>query len=116
MTIIDSDTTGGLVGDMDIMFLIDKALESAAHGYHIVIGVRGENKDILRIGFSALRTSRIVRIGFASGPTGDGMLDIIKDFDITVICRPVKSNQFGERVVGIVLIGKFKDGFIRSLA
>ena len=94
LVVTDGDTAGSLVGNVNIMPLIDESCERTAHTDDIVIGVRGEDHHVLREGFSPFGTIAVVGVGFASRPTGDGMLQVIEDLDVAVIGRAEERYEF----------------------
>ena len=51
----------------------------------------------------------IVRIRLAAGPSGDGVLQIIEYFDIYVVSRTVKCQQFAQSVFIIIFIGELQN-------
>ena len=110
------DAPAGLVGDMYVMPLFDQAGKRAAHRDDIVVGVRRENKHVLGVGIGSLGTVGIVGIGLSAGPTRDGMLQVVEDTDIAVVCRPVQGNQFAQSVVVVVAIGQLQYRFSGLLA
>ena len=46
--VVDSNVTGGLIGDMDVVALMRQANECTAHRNDVVVGVRRENEHGLR--------------------------------------------------------------------
>ena len=108
LVITHGDTSAGLVSHMHIMSLFDQSCKGASHRYHIVVGVRREDQHILRIGLSAFGAIRVIGIRLAAGPSGDGMLEVVEDLDVTVVGRLKAGDQFGQTVVVIVLVGEFE--------
>ena len=47
--VVNSKVSGGLVGNVNIMSLMNQADECTSHGNHIVIRMRRENENLLRI-------------------------------------------------------------------
>jgi len=61
------------------------------------------------IRLSALGTVGVVGVGFASGPSGYSMLKFVEHFYVHIVGRAVKSHEFAEAVVVVILIGKFEN-------
>ena len=84
---------------MHIVLLVNEALQSAAHRDNVVVGVRAEHDYTLGIGVGALGTVGVVGVGFAAGPAGDGMLKIVKYFDVDIVGRAIEGEEFAEAPV-----------------
>ena len=109
LLVIDGNVSRGLVSDMHIVSVLDKSVESPTHGYDVVIGVGRENDHSLGKWESSLRTIAVVSIGLATRPSGDGILDVIEDLNIAVICRAVLTQKVAKLVADIVLVGKVEE-------
>ena len=116
LLITHGDIARGLVGYMHIVPLHHQAAEGTSHRDHIVIGVWAKNKHPLLSRQGTLRPIRVIGIGLAPWPTGDGVLDIIKHLDIGIIGRAIDRKQLSQLMVGIILIGQLQDRLIDLLA
>ena len=90
LLVIDGDVAACLVSDVDIMSLLDKTVKGSAHRDNVVVGVRRKDDDPLGIRLCTLWTIGVVVIGLAAGPTGNGMLQVVKDSYVAVISRAVE--------------------------
>jgi hypothetical protein len=63
-----------LIGDMDFMPLVVKALEGSTHGNNVVVRVRTKNDYFLFGGEGTFRSMCIIGIRFSAGPTSNRML------------------------------------------
>ena len=79
------DIARGLVGHMHVVMLVAQTTQGAAHRDHVVVGMRTKHNHLLRIGQSALRTTGVVGIRFASRPARNRVLDIVEDLDVHII-------------------------------
>ena len=59
-------------------------------GYDIIIRMRREYNDTFWIRFRTFGAISVVCIRLAARPTGDGVLQIVENLDIYIICRTVK--------------------------
>ena len=116
LIVTHGNAAAGLVRHMDVMSLLNQTREGAAHRDDVVIGVRREDKDVLRVRFGTLRTVRVIGIRFAARPTGDSMLEVVEDLDVTVIGGRETGDEFIQTVVVIVLVGQFENRFAGLLA
>ena len=57
---------GGLVGHVNVVFLIDESLECASHRYYVVVGVGAEHYHALGVGIGTFGTICVVGVGLAS--------------------------------------------------
>ena len=101
---------------MHIVILVAKAAQRPSHRNHIVVGMRTEDDDLLRIRRRAFGTCRIVGIRFATGPAGNGMLDIVEDFDVYLISRTIERKQLAQVMFAIVFVCQLQDRFAGQLA
>lgn len=76
------------------MLLFYQAADCTTHGDYVIIGMRREYDDTFRIRFRTFGTISIVCIWFTARPSGDGVLQIVEDLDIHIICRTKQSQQF----------------------
>ena len=65
---------------------------------------------------SSLGTIGVVGIRLATRPAGDGVLEVVENFDVYVICRAVERKQLAKPPVVIVILGEFFNRLIRHLA
>ena len=93
LLVIDGNVSRGLISDMHVVSVLDESMEGSTHGYDVVIGVGRENDHSLGEWESSLRTIAVVSIGLATRPSGDGILDIVEDLNIAVVCRAVLTQQ-----------------------
>ena len=100
-----------LVCHMHVVTLLHQTADGAAHGYHIVIGMRRKDDHTLGERLGTLRTIRIIRIGLAAGPAGDGMLQVVEYLDVHIIGRAVKHQQLAQAVLVIILVGQLQNRF-----
>ena len=101
-----------LVSHVHLMLLVAESAQRAAHRDHVVVRVRTEDDDTLRIGLGALRTVRVVGVGFAARPTRDGVLNVVEDADVHVVGRAVEGQQFAQSVLAVILVGELQDRLI----
>jgi hypothetical protein len=76
----DGDVARGLVGDVDLVPLLDEADERAAHADDVVVGVGREDDDALgedRV-VRAVDVAGLLARGLAAGPAGDRLLQLRK--------------------------------------
>ena len=73
------DIAGGLVGHVHLMVVFHKANKRAAHRNNIVIRVRTKDNNPFGEGLGTFGTVDIFGIGFAARPSGDGVLQLIKN-------------------------------------
>ena len=86
--------SGSFISYMHFMFLFHQPAKRSSHGNNVVVRVRRENYDTFRIWFGAFGTVSVVRVGFTARPSGNGMLQIVKDFNVYVVCGTVKRQKF----------------------
>ena len=92
--VTDGDVARGLVCYVYVVVLVDQTLEGTAHRDDVVIGVRREHDHALGIRLAALWTEGIVGVRLAAGPAGDGVLKVVEDLDVHVVCGTVDCKQF----------------------
>ena len=114
--VADSDVTTGLISHVNLVFLLHQTLEGTTHGDDIIVGVRREDNHTLLGGFRTLRTVAVVSIGFSTGPSGDGVLQVVEDLDIHVVSRTINSQELAKTILVVILVGEFEDGFACVLA
>ena len=100
------NVTGSLVCHMHVMFLLYQTADSTAHRDDVIIRVRREYNDTFGIRFSTFGTIGVVCVRLAARPTGDGMLQVVENLDIYVVCRAVKGKQFTQTVFVVVFVGQ----------
>ena len=105
-----------VVGDVHVVVLLNESADGATHRDYVVVGVRREYYHALLCGQRTLRTVGVVGVRLAARPSGDGMLQVVKDLDITVVCRTEESEKVGESVLVIVLVGELEDRLLHELA
>ena len=72
------------------MSLLYQTTERTSHRNHVIIWMRREYYHTFREWFSTFRTISIVCIRLTTRPSGNSMLQIIKDLDIYIISRTIK--------------------------
>ncbi len=70
---------------MYLVALTHQSLESTPHGDHIIIGMGAKDDHPFGIGFGPLGAVGIICLGLTTGPSGNGMLQIIENLDIDII-------------------------------
>ena len=98
------------------MSLLHQTDEGSAHRDHVVVGVRREDHYAFREGLRGDRARRIVGVGLAAGPSGDGVLQVVEDVDVDLVVGAALFEQFAQRVFDIVLVGKFQNRFLHHAA
>ena len=111
-----SDIAGSFVCYVYFMFLLYQTAESSTHRDNVIIRMGRENNHTFRVGFCTFGTIGVVSIRLAARPSGDGVLQIIENFDIYIVCRTIKSQQFTQTVFIIILVGQFQNRFACQLA
>lgn len=106
----------GLIGHMQVVALLDKALDGTTHRDDVVVGMGREDNDALGEWLGALGAIGIVGVGLASGPSGDGVLQVIEYLDVGIVSRTIEGEQLGESVLIVVLVGELEDGLAGNLA
>ena len=114
--VIDSNVSRGLISDMHVMSVLNESVEGSTHGYDVVIGVGREDDHSLGKWESSLRTIAVVSIGLATRPSGDGILDIVEDLNIAVVCRAVLTQQVTQLVADVVLVGEVEESLAGLIA
>ena len=110
------NVTGSFVSHVYVMLLFYQAADCTTHGDYVIIGMRREYDDTFRIRFRTFGTIGIVRIRFTTRPSGDGMLQIVEDLDIHIICRTKQSQQFAQTIFIVILVCQFQDRLACQLA
>src|SRR5690606_17005759 len=100
----------GQVNDGDVVALFDEAREGAAHAEHLVGGFGGEDDHAFGVGRGALGAVGVVGVGFAAGPAGDGVLDLVEDADVEVVGGALLGEQVGHAVFAVVFVEEFEHG------
>ena len=77
--------------------------------------MRREDDHTFRIRFCAFRTIGIISIRLTARPSGNGVLQIIEDFDIYIVRRTVKCQKFTQTVFVIVFICQLQNRFAGQL-
>ena len=114
--ITHGNVSARLVSYMYVVPLFYQATDSATHRDNIIIGMGREYNDALGVRSGTFGTIRIVSVRFAARPSGNGVLQVIEYFDIDIIGRPVKSQQFAQSVFVVILVRQFQDGLPGELA
>ncbi len=78
--------------------------------------MRAENNDPFGIRRRPFGTGRIVGIGFATRPSGDRVLHVIKYLDIHFVGTAEHLDQVHHAVFGVILIFYFEYGLFNLLA
>ena len=65
---------------------------------------------------SSLGTIGVVGIRLATRPAGDGVLEVVENFDVYVICRAVERKQLAKPPVVLLFVGVFVNMHMRHLA
>ena len=63
-----------------------------------------------------LRAIGIVSIWFSAWPSGDGVLQIIENLDVCIVCRTIESQEFAQSVLVVILVGELQDRLTYLLA
>lgn len=111
----DGDIARGLVGDVDLVLLIDETNQRAAHRDDVVVGMRREDDDAfgkdIAIGTGAVaRLSRMGRL--AAGPADDRSLEMPKDCQIDVVGRAAVGQKVLQSVFVVVGVGQLEDRLV----
>ena len=101
---------------MDVVAVLRKTSQSSAHGNNIVIRMRGEHHDSLRIWKRPFWTGRIVCVRFSARPPADYMLEIVENLYVDLAGRSFFSNQVTHSVVVVVSVRKLEDRLVKLLA
>ena len=115
LLIANSNVSAGFVGDMHVVALLYESSNGATHGDDIVVGVWGEDDDLLGERLCTLRTIGVVGIGLATGPARDGVLQVVEDLDVGIVGRTIECQQFRQAVLIVVLVGEFQNGLLCHL-
>ena len=113
--IAHSNVSTRLVGHMNLMSLRHQALNGAAHRNNVIIGMRREHHNTLRIGLRTLWAIGVVGIRFSTRPARDGVLQVVEYLDIGIISRPIKRQEFRKAVLVVVFVRQFQNGFASLL-
>ena len=84
--IAHGDVTARLVGHVDIVLLLHQSADGAAHRDDVVVGVGREDHYALGIGVGPFRTVGIIRIRLPAWPSRDGVLQVVENLDVGVVC------------------------------
>ena len=95
---------------MHVVTLRGQTDEGATHGNHVVVRVRGEDENRLGEGVGTYRTGAVVGIGFAARPSGNGVLEVVKDVNVNLVKLTHLFQELAQTVVLVVLFGEFEDG------
>ena len=68
--------------------------------------MRREDYDIFWEWISALRAIGVVCIWLATWPSCDGVLEVVEDLDVAVVCRVIFGDELAKSEIVIVLVGK----------
>ena len=98
------NVTGSFVSHVYVMLLFYQAADCTTHGDYVIIGMRREYDDTFRIRFRTFGTISIVCIWFTARPSSDGVLQIVEDLDIHIICRTKQSQQFAQTIFIVILV------------
>ena len=113
LLVAHGDITRCLVGNMHIVVLLHQSADGATHRDDVVVGVGREHDDSLGIWGSALGSGAIVDVGFATRPSGDGVLQLVEDLDIYQSGLTVELlYQVAKSVVNIILGRKLEQWFL----
>ncbi len=94
------------------MMLLYQSANGATHRDDIIVGMRREHNDALGVGQRTLRTSAVVGIRLAAGPSGDGVLQLVEHGDVDQSGLSVELlHQVPQSVVFIVFCRELQHGF-----
>src|SRR5690606_18983281 len=100
---------------MHFMSLISQANKSSTHRDNIVIRMGRKDYTSFLSWFRTLWALAIIRIGFSTWPTGDGMLDKVKNLDVYIIYRTFLSCELSHPVIIIIFFCQLKNRFLKCL-
>ena len=78
--------------------------------------MRREYDYSLREWVGTLRAIGIVGIWFSAWPSGDGVLQVIENFNVCIVGRTIESQEFAQSVLVVILVGKLQDRLTYLLA
>ena len=110
------DVAGCLVSQMHVVVLLNQTADGSAHRDNVIVWVWRKHYDTLWIWFGTLWTIGIVSVWFTTRPTGDRMLQVVENLDISIVCRTIESQQLAQTILVVVLVGKLQDWFVDLLA
>ena len=114
--VVDGEVSGCLISHVDIVSLMNQADECTSHGNHIVIRMRRENEDLLRIRLGRDRPLAVIGIRFSARPSGNGMLEVIEHVNVYLVIRPPPVEQLAERMLEIIFLCKLENRLVNLLA
>ena len=101
---------------MHVVTLLHEPVHGASHRYYVVVGMRREHYHALWIRVGTLRTVGVVSVGLASGPSGDGVLKVVENLYVGVVCRAEEREKLAQSVLVVVFVGEFEDRLARHTA
>ena len=111
-----SNVTRCLVSHVYIVMLLHQSSNGSTHRNHIVVGVGREYNHTLGVGLCALGTGAIIYIGFAAGPTSNGVLQFVKHLDVYQTGLTVELlNQVSQSILNIILGRKLQQWLLYLL-
>ena len=112
--VVNGNITRCLVCHMHIVTLIHEADEGTTHRDNIVVGVRREDNHTLRVWQRWRRARRVVDIRLTTGPTRNGMLQVVEYADVNLVVRATLLKELTERILDVVLVCELKDRLIHD--
>ena len=100
--VVDGEIARRLVGHVHVVPVVDQTDEGAAHRNHVVVGVRREDQHLFGKGLRRNGPRRVVGVGLAARPAGNGMLQVVEDVDVDLVVRPFGFEQFAQRIFDVV--------------
>ena len=86
VVVADGNVSACFKGHMHLVPLRDQFTQSHAHRHCDVVGLRAESQHAFGIGQASFRAGGVVGVRFASGPPCDGVLNVVEDLNVDVIC------------------------------
>ena len=109
IVIKNSDVPRGLVGDMNLMPLINQPNQRSPHRNYVIIGMGRKDQNPLRK--NVIVGTRMIAglfqfVRLSSRPTSNRRVQMSKDFDIDFVSRTVVNQEFLQTLFVVVLVGQ----------
>ena len=114
--VVYGDVARSFIRHVHVVSLLHQTDERAAHRNHVVVGVGRENHDAFGIRIRRHGARRIVGIGFAARPAGDGVLEVVEYVDVDLVVGAALFEQFAQRIFDVILVGELQDRFLHHAA
>ena len=111
-----SDVARCLVSHVNLVLLLNQAADGATHRDNVIVWVRREDNHLLWEWLRTLWAISIVSVRLATRPSGDGVLQVVENLDVGIVCRAVESQKFAQAVLVVILVGQFQDRLVQFLA